>query len=389
MIGAAVGLRALFDPPILALAIGVLIAGVAQLAFQLPYLKTRGYLPRPNFQFGHPAMKRIGLLMIPAVGGLAVYNLNVLVSKHLASLLGDGPVTWMYYADRLMELPLGVFAIAFGTAVLPSMSRLAATGRKEEIKHALTFSLRMVFFVILPATVGLIALRVPIVNVLFEHGRFGHDATLGTALALKYYCVGLWAFSTARILVPTFYAMEDFKTPVKVSVVALLINAAAGLVLIGPVDVDTVPVITMLAAKLNLFGAMRQGGLALATALASTVQVLLLFAILRRRLGPFGAQARGGLRRQVDDRRDRDGDRRLGRRRPVRRPLDDRRAVGRQAGRAGRVDRRGAGRLRLHHLPAAQRRAAPGDRPSPGAFRTRQELTKYVRRRFARPAGLV
>ena len=294
MIAFALGLSRFFEIPIVALAVGVVVAGLLQLLFQLPFLKRRGHLPRLNFGFNHPAVKRIGLLMIPAVVGLAVYNLNVLVNTHLASLFSDGAVSYLYFADRLMELPLGVFAIAFGTAILPTMAMQATQKRHEELKGTLSFALRMVFYVILPASVGLIALRVPIVNLLFQRGEFGLEATQGTADALMYYCLGLWAFSAVRIVVPTYYALKDFWTPVKVAMLALAVNLTAAFCFIGPVDSARWPLVSHLSETMNLFGPMRHAGLALATSLASAVQVIFLIWILKRRLGRFGARRIAG-----------------------------------------------------------------------------------------------
>lgn len=289
MIIAALGFSRFFERPIVALAIGVVVAGVMQILFQLPFLKKFNHLPRPRFNFNHPGIKQIGLMMIPAILGLAVYNLNVLVSTTLASLVSDGAVSFLYYADRLMELPLGVFAIAFGTAVMPSMASLAAKKQFQQLIDTLSFALRMVFYIILPASAGLIVLRVPIISILFERGQFDAQATAKTADALLYYCLGLWAFSSVRILVPTFYALKDFWIPVKIAIVALIVNILAGLCLVGPLDSTSWPVVGQLAEKMNLV-TLRHAGLALSTSLASMVQVGLLLVFLRRKIGGFGGR---------------------------------------------------------------------------------------------------
>jgi putative peptidoglycan lipid II flippase len=264
MIAAVFLFRGFFNEPITALAVGVMIGGVLQLAMQFPILVKMGVNIRANFCFNHPGIKRIGLLMGPAVFGAAVYQINVLVGTLLASFLAIGSVSYLYYADRLVQLPLGVFAIAIGTAALPSFSEHVADGKYEDLKETISFSLRLMLFVTIPAMVALIVLRVPIISVLFQRGAFDAVETVRTADALLFYSVGLWAFSLIRVIVPAFYSLQDTKTPVKVAVIALIVNAIAGVVLMFP---------------------MKHGGLALATSIASAVNVLILYAILKRRIG--------------------------------------------------------------------------------------------------------
>jgi len=253
-------------PPYYALAWGVVAGGILQLALQLPFMAKVGVKIRPDFDFGHPALKRIGLLFIPAAFGGAVYQINVMIGTILASLLPPGSVSWLYYADRLVELPLGMFAIALGTAVLPSMSRQASNGDMTALTQSISFSLRLIAFFTIPATLALIVLREPIVAVLFQRGQFTVYDTQQTAYALLWYTVGLWAFSGLKVVTQAFFSLKDTKTPVKVSVVALLVNLFGGLILMGP---------------------MEQGGLALATSLAAACNVLILFVLLIRRIGGF------------------------------------------------------------------------------------------------------
>ncbi|MFZ4439189.1 MAG: murein biosynthesis integral membrane protein MurJ [Syntrophales bacterium] len=264
MIAAALTLRGFFQEPITALAIGVMAGGVLQLVMQWPFLVRMGVRLKPNFHFRHPGMRRIGLLMLPAAFGAAIYQINIFIGTILASFLPTGSISYLYYADRIVELPLGVFAIAVGTATLPSFSEQVAQGRFEELKRTIAFSLRIILFITIPATVALIALRVPIISVLFQRGEFGIESTLLTAQALLCYAVGLWAFSVIRIIVSVFYSLQDTKAPMKAAIVALIVNVLCSLVLMFP---------------------LKHGGLALATSIASAVNVGMLWIILRRRIG--------------------------------------------------------------------------------------------------------
>jgi putative peptidoglycan lipid II flippase len=266
MILAALTLKDFFAEPIVALAVGVMAGGVLQLALQWPFLVRLGVRLKPKFRFRHEGLRRIGRLMLPASFGAAIYQINVFIGTILASLLPAGSVSYLYYADRLVELPLGVFAIAVGTAALPSLSEQAARGQIDELKRTVAFSLRLILFIAIPATVALIVLRVPIISVLFERGEFGPEATRLTAQALLFYAVGLWAFSAIRIVVAAFYALQDTRSPMKAAIVALLVNLAFSVALMFP---------------------LRHGGLALATSIASAVNVGMLWVILRRRVGPL------------------------------------------------------------------------------------------------------
>jgi putative peptidoglycan lipid II flippase len=264
---------ALFFPvvlgePILSLAIGVILGGAAQILFQIPFIQRTGIVPRFHFNPSHPGVKRIGILMAPSVLGLAVTQLNVVVNTLLASYLPEGSVSYLYYADRLLEFPMGIFAIAIATAVLPTLSEYSAQKDLQGLKETLSFSLRLVFFVTLPSMVGLIVLRLPILNLLFQRGAFTLHSAVMAAQALLYYALGLAAFAGVRIVVPAFYSLQDTKTPVKVAFFALLANAGLGLVLMIP---------------------LQHGGLALATSLAAGLNFSLLLFFLRKRLGRIGA----------------------------------------------------------------------------------------------------
>jgi putative peptidoglycan lipid II flippase len=266
MIAAAFLLKDCFGNPIISLAVGVIVGGSLQLAMQFPFLLKVGVRLRPNFHFKHPGIKRIGTLMLPAVFGAAVYQASIFINTILASFLLGGSVSYLYYADRVVQLPLDVFAIAVGTASLPSFSEQVTGGNYEELKDTISFSLRLILFVTIPAMVALIVLRVPIISVLFQRGEFDVASTVFTSQALLYYAVGLWAFSCIRVVVSAFYAMQDTRTPVKIAVAALLVNVIMSIMLMFP---------------------MKHSGLALATSIASAVNIVLLAVILRRKVGRF------------------------------------------------------------------------------------------------------
>jgi putative peptidoglycan lipid II flippase len=253
-----------FNIPVMTLALGVLAGGVIQFLFQIPFLYKRRITFRFNFNFRHPAIKRIGLLMIPGLIGTAVYQINVFIDTIFASFLPSGSVSYLFFADRLMEFPLGIFAIAIGMASLPSLSGLASQGKMEELKETLSFTFRLVSFISVPAMVGLIALKTPIINLLFQRGLFDYSATEKTAFALLFYSVGLWAIAGARTIAPAFYSLQDTWTPLKIALICLGTNVVFIAILIYP---------------------LKHGGLALATSLSSILNLVLLFWKLNLKLG--------------------------------------------------------------------------------------------------------
>jgi putative peptidoglycan lipid II flippase len=253
-----------FQKPVMALALGVLTGGVIQFLFQVPFLMRKGISFRFNFNFRHPAIKRIGYLMIPGLIGTGVYQLNVFIDTIFASFLPGGSVSYLYFADRLLEFPLGIFAIAIGMASVPSLSGLASQGKMEELKETLSFTFRLVSFISIPAMVGLISLKTPIINLLFQRGLFDYSATIMTAKALLFYSVGLWAIAGARTIIPAFYSLQDAWTPLKIALICLGANVVFNSILIYP---------------------MKHAGLALATSLSSTLNLILLFRKLNPKLG--------------------------------------------------------------------------------------------------------
>ncbi|MGV8057776.1 MAG: murein biosynthesis integral membrane protein MurJ [Smithellaceae bacterium] len=266
MIITALTLRDFFAEPITALAVGVIIGGILQLAMQWPFLVKYGLKIRYKFNLHHTGIKQITLLLGPAILGAAVGTINVFVGTILASLLPKGSVSYLYYADRIMELPLGVFAIAIGTAALPSLSEHASKGNMDELKSTMSFSLRLMLFVTIPSMVALMALNLPIISVLFQRGAFDVNAATLTAQALFCYALGLWAFSVLRVVTAAFYSLQDAKWPMKAAIITLLVNLAASVVLMFP---------------------LQHNGLALANSLAAIVNVMVLGIVLRKKIGVF------------------------------------------------------------------------------------------------------
>jgi len=261
LISAALWLAPRLPEPVTALAWGVFAAGVLQLAFQFPALWRLRLLPRLRWGFHDPGVRKILKLMLPALFGVSVTQINLLIDTLLASFLPHGSISWLYYSDRLVEFPLGVFGIALATVILPNLSKDWAAGRRERFSHAIDWALRWVALIGLPAAVGLGVLAEPILATLFQYRSFtAHDVHMAS-LSLTAYAVGLIGFILVKILVPGFTSRQDTRTPVRFGVVAMLVNVALNLVLIG-----------LLA----------HAGLALATSLAACVNGALLLRRLRR-----------------------------------------------------------------------------------------------------------
>lgn len=291
IIGSAFALVPLLSQPVASLAYGALLGSVAQLVLQLPFLKRHGFSWRPSLDFRSTALHRFLRLMGPAVIGAAVYQLNVLVSTILASLLEPGSVSYLYYADRLLQFPLGVFAVALGTAALPSFSSLAARDDVPGLKATLGYSLRMVNFISLPSAFGLMVIGVPAFSLLFQRGAFAAVDVSASARALVFLALGLWAVSSSRVLVPLFHAMQDTRTPVRVAFWAFVLNLFLSLVLMGRVDAveGDNPFVLAVAALTHGVGALSlsYAGLALANSLSATFQFGALMWLATRRLGGF------------------------------------------------------------------------------------------------------
>ncbi len=285
---------------IYSLAVAVLLGGIAQLLSQLPALRRLAIPLTPLWAPRHPAVRRVGVLMLPTVFGSAVYQINVVVSTMFASLLPAGSVAYLWYAERLFEFPLGVFAVALSTAALPSFATLA----KQDLsafRDTVAFALRLVNLIALPAAIGLVLTAEPLTSVLFMRGQFTAEDAAATALAVRYYAVGLWSVACVRVLVPAFYALEDTRTPVATAFVAFLANLLFVVVLIGPLPSppDSILGQAMASASRAIgLADLRHGGLALSTSLAATVNLVLLAAMLGRKAGSFawGSWLRSTLR---------------------------------------------------------------------------------------------
>ncbi len=269
MILSALLLHNLFAVPIISLAVGVLIGGLLQLLLQLPILWRKQFPLRFRFDFSNPAVRRIALLMGPSIFGVGVYYLNITVGNILASLLPQGSVSYLYYAQRLFEFPQGVFTVSVAQAVLPSMSRQAAAGDIDALKESLQFGLRLMLFITIPAMAGLIVCATPIFSLLFMGGAFDFAKAVASGDALVQYSLGLAAVAMIRVLAPAFYALKDTRTPVATAFIAFILN---------------------LVFSLMLMRTMLHSGLALASSLSAFCNMLLLLYLLRRKIGPFGGK---------------------------------------------------------------------------------------------------
>lgn len=232
MIAAALWVAPQTPQPIVYLAWGVCIAGLVQLLFQFPFLRQLRLLPRPRWGWRDPGVKRILRLMLPAIFGSSVAQINLLVNTILASFLVTGSVTWLYYTDRLVEFPLGIFGVALATVILPGLSQKHAQAEPEAFSRMLDWGVRWVLLIGAPATVGLMALSGPLLASLFGYGAFTtHDVRM-TALSVIAYSAGLLAFMLIKVLAPGFYARQDVRTPVRIGILAMVSNMVLNLVFV-------------------------------------------------------------------------------------------------------------------------------------------------------------
>jgi len=261
LISCALWLAPQMDEPIMALAWGVFFAGMAQLLFQFPFLAKLKLLPRPRFNRKSEGVQKIKTLMIPAIFGSSVAQINLLLDTVIASFLVTGSVTWLYFSDRLVEFPLGVFGIALATVILPNLSQQHAAASTEAFSKTLDWALRWVLIVGTPAMVGLFLFAGPMLATLFQYGAFSqHDVEMATR-SLMAYSIGLMGFILVKVLAPGFYARQDTKTPVKIGIIAMVANMVMNLILVFP---------------------LAHAGLALATSLSAFLNAFLLFRVLRR-----------------------------------------------------------------------------------------------------------
>jgi putative peptidoglycan lipid II flippase len=267
LIVAAVWVSPMLETPVMALAWGVLVAGVCQLVMQLPFLARLGLLPRPKVDWRDPAVKKVLTLMAPAMFGVSVSQINLLLDTVLASLISDGSVSWLYYSDRLIELPLGVFGIAIATVILPSLSRQHAVA-SEHYSLTLDWALRTVLLVAFPSTVALVVLAQPIITTLFQHGsRFSEFDALMASYSLVAYALGLSAFMLIKVLATGYFSRQDTRTPVRIGIKAMVANMVMNLLLVVP---------------FHFLFQIGHVGLALATAAAAFLNAFWLLTGLRR-----------------------------------------------------------------------------------------------------------
>ncbi len=262
IIGGALFLAPYCDPPVTALAWGVLIGGAAQLALQLRPLAAIGMLPRPRFDWRDEGVRRVLRAMGPAVIGVSAAQISALINTQLAALLGNGRISWITYADRLMEFPSALLGVALGTVLLPSLAKHHADANPGEYSSLLDWGLRLAFLLALPAAVALWILATPMIATLYQYGRFTANDVLQTRDALLGYTVGLLGFILVKILAPGFYARQDMKTPVKIAFVTVLFAQTLALILMFRIG---------------------HAGLTLSTSLGSCLNAALLFWFLRRR----------------------------------------------------------------------------------------------------------
>jgi len=264
MIAAGFLICPFFDPPIVGMAIGVLLGGLGQLGLQLPFLRRVGFVYRAILDFRDPGVRRIIALMTPAAIGVGVTQINIFVNTLLASLLPEGSISYLNYSYRLMHFPLGVFAVAVATVSLPRVSELAASGDRDKMLSTYYDSLKLALFLTIPSSLFLIFLASPILKLLYQRGEFTGVDTLATTRALIPYCAGLFAYAAVRVTSQIFYAVKNTKTPVVVAAIAVASNIILSLIL------------------MQFFSYM---GLAMATAVAALVNISLLLYFFNRKIG--------------------------------------------------------------------------------------------------------
>ena len=250
-----------FHAPVMALAWGVFVAGVVQLLFQIPFLLKVKRMPRPTFSLQDPGVRRVLTLMLPALFGVSVSQINLLMDTVFASFLSVGSVSWLYYSSRLMNFPLGVFGVAIATVILPTLSKQHATQDDARYAATLDWAIRSILLISLPATLGLLILSGPLLSTLFHYGHFQLNDVLMSQASLITFAVGVPAFMLVKVLVSGFYSKQNMKTPVKIGAIAMISNILLNAMLMGP---------------------LAHAGLALATSISAVLNAGLLFYVLRR-----------------------------------------------------------------------------------------------------------
>ena len=261
LITAALVFTRFFNPPIIAVAWGVFIAGLVQLLFQIPFLLKLGLLPMPRWGWWHAGVKKIIKLMLPILFGASIIQLNLLLDTLLASLLRTGSISWLYYSDRLVEFPLGIFGVAIATVILPSLSKKHVANSTKAFSETLDWALRFALLICIPATVGLVILAKPFMSTLFQYGEFDAFSVQMASYSLMAYALGLPAFVLIKVFTPAFYSRQDTATPVKIGIIAVGINLLFKALIVIPMIMQ------------NFFAP--HIGLALTTVIAAWVQAFL------------------------------------------------------------------------------------------------------------------
>jgi putative peptidoglycan lipid II flippase len=267
IIVAALGFSRRMGEPADAFAFGVLVGGFLQMAVQVPALRREGMRLSPRLEVADPHVWRVLRLMLPGIFGAGIYQINLMVDSQFASFLSPGSVSYLFYANRVTELVLGIFVVSLSTAILPSLSRDVQSRSGEAVRRTLDFGMRQIAFITLPACAGLVALAAPIIEVLFERGRFGPEATRFTAGALVYYSLGLLPVAALKVILSAFYARQDTRTPVWVAGWTLALHVALNFLLITVIP-------------------MEHRGLALSTSLSALFNLAALAWVHARRWGP-------------------------------------------------------------------------------------------------------
>ena len=268
LIAAALIAAPMFEQPAFALAWGVLIAGILQFIFQIPFLLRIHMLPAPKVDWHHPGVRKILKLMGPAIFGVSVSQINLLLDTMLATFLPTGSVSWLYYSDRLSELPLGVFGVAIATVILPNLSRHHAASSTQQYSETLDWALKMILLIAVPASAALVLLAEPILVTLFYYGDVMtlRDMSMAT-LSLRAYALGLIAFMLIKVLAPGFFARQDMRTPVRIGIIAMVTNMVLNILFVVP---------------LHFYWQIGHLGLAAATSVAAFLNAILLYVYLKR-----------------------------------------------------------------------------------------------------------
>jgi len=251
---------------IVGFSIGVVVGSILNFAILLPFILKKGFKYHFSFDLKHPGVQKILILMLPVLIGLSVNQINLFVNQLLASTLDAGLLAALRTGQRLMQMPIAVFAIALAVAVFPTLTSYAAKGDMFKFKKATSLGLRSIFFITIPSAVGLMVLKIPLVRFLFEHGQFTHEATTATAIAVFFYSLGIFAYSGIQILNRSFYAIQDTRTPVTIGICTIFVNIGLNFALIGP---------------------MGHGGLALAYSIAGAFNLVLLMVVLRYKIAGY------------------------------------------------------------------------------------------------------